>query len=172
MAFPLWYFSGSVGSKLATWIEDILYLCARATSKSSDIWLLSGFLCWICRGSWVNVGLKALGRCTTCFSQYYGWSTYCLVLCCHHPIGDSDCSSSVSYLLYVSLFRALSSGEEAVISFASLDLQIECEPNCHSPTVNGMDYSTKLELALEIDLCWAVKVLTCAGSLPEEGWLL
>lgn len=48
--------------------------------------------------------------------------------------------------------RALSPGEEAIISFESLDLQIGHEPNRHSATVNGLDYSTKLELALEIDL--------------------
>lgn len=83
----------------------------------------------------------------------------------------TDCSSSVCYLLYVSLSRALNPGEEAVISFESLDLQIEHEPNRYSATVSGLDYSTKLELALEIDLCWAGEVLTCASSLSEEGWL-
>lgn len=57
------------------------------------------------------------------------------------------------YLLYVSLSRALSRGEEAVISFESLDSQIEHEPNRHSAAVSGLDYSAKLELAFEMDLC-------------------
>lgn len=46
--------------------------------------------------------------------------------------------------------------EEAVISFESLDVQMKREPNSHSATVTGMDYSAKLVLASEIDLCSAV----------------
>lgn len=38
-------------------------------------------------------------------------------------------------------------------SFESLDLEIEHEPNSHSAPISSMDYSSKLVLALEIDLC-------------------
>lgn len=63
-----------------------------------------------------------------------------------------DCSSPVCYLLYVSLSRVLSPGEEAIISFESLNFQIKHELNSHSATVTGMDYSAKLLPALETDL--------------------
>lgn len=79
-------------------------------------------------------------------------SLTCSVLL-RHPVGVYDGSSSVCYLLHVSSSRVLSPGKEVVIAFESRGLQIEQEPNSHSATVSGMDYSAKLELALEIDLC-------------------
>lgn len=99
-----------LGQKLVTWTEDILYICANATSKSSNIWLFSGYSLWICHGSGVNVGLSVWGRCTAWPFKDYGVKK---------PLTYSGLFPRWCLVLFtvIWLFRVLSLGKEANFFF-------------------------------------------------------
>lgn len=99
------------------------------------------------------MALRALRRHTTWSCQYCGMK-WVLSFVGYHGLPEGVCgySSSVCCLLYVSS-SGVSPREEAVVCFEFLDVQMEREPNSHFATVTGMDYSAKLVLATETDLC-------------------